>query len=55
LIERHEDAARWSLIGGVGLGLFSLVALIRFRRRDLPRTPGVLLLAAGFVIAAVME
>ena len=51
LIETHEDAARitFALLGG--LGLLSLVALLRYRVREIPRGMATAALALALVAA----
>ena len=47
-IERHEDAARVATLVIVALGLASLVTLVRYRSRSIPR------LVAGSLLAGLL-
>ena len=54
LVERHEEAALTATIVLAVFGAVSLGALLRFRRRALPRLAMVALLAAALVPAGAM-
>lgn len=54
VIERHEEAALLSTIALGTLGALSLIALLAFRRRHLPRLAAVAFLAAGLIPAGAM-
>ena len=53
-IERHEEAALLSTVALGVLGALSAGALLRFRRRRLPRVAAVAFLLAGLVPAGAM-
>ena len=54
LVERHEEAALLSTIALGVMGGLSLAALFWFRRRAIPRTAALLLLAAALLPAGAM-
>lgn len=54
VIEPHEEAAVWSLVGALILGVFSLGGLVFFRGRSLPKWLTRGLLIASLIVSGII-